>query len=124
MMMWAAVSYLLQLPVSKFFPLLISFGTCYTYVGALFMIPISFPRYLVLLLGLLIGLAADGIYGHWGEHAAASVLCVYARQWWLDALYQGDSQSRYFQVSQHQIGKISLVAYVCSLVCMHHTAIS
>ena len=91
----------------------------YVYILFILLLPLSTPRYILLILSFLIGLIVDVFLNSLGVHAAASVLIAYLRPYIVRAISnREDDRSDYPGLSQNTFGWFAL--YVAVMVFFHH----
>jgi len=91
----------------------------YIYILFILLLPVSMPRYQVLLLAFLTGILIDWFSNTLGLHASATVLMAYLRQPVIKLITQGDSeQSDYPGIKQS--GFRFFLLYCIILVIIHH----
>jgi rod shape-determining protein MreD len=91
----------------------------YVYVLFILLLPISMPRYQVLLLSFLTGIVIDWFSNTLGLHAAASVLMGYARFPVIKLITQKESDQSDFP-GVMQTGIRWFLLYISILVVIHH----
>ncbi len=95
----------------------------YIYILFILLLPVSMPRYQVLLLAFLTGILIDWFSNTLGLHASATVLMAYLRQPVIKLITQGDSeQSDYPGIKQS--GFRFFLLYCIILVIIHHFFLS
>lgn len=91
----------------------------YIYILFILLLPVSMPRYQVLLLAFLTGILIDWFSNTLGLHASATVLMAYLRQPVIKLITQRDSeQSDYPGIKQS--GFRFFLLYCIILVTIHH----
>lgn len=94
----------------------------YIYVLFIILLPVSTPRYLVLILSFLIGLTVDIFSNSLGVHAAASVLVAYLRPL-IIRLISNREEDRNDYPGLFQNGITWFLSYVSIVVFIHHVAL-
>lgn len=91
----------------------------YFYIVFVLLLPLSTPRYLLLLLGFLIGLTIDIFSDSLGIHAAATVLIAYIRPFVIRVISTREEDRNDFPgLLQNKFGWF--FSYVTILVLAHH----
>ena len=91
----------------------------YVYILFILLLPISTPKYLLLILSYLIGLIIDVFLNSLGVHAAASVLIAYLRPYIIRAISnREDDRSDYPGLGQNTFRWF--MSYVTIMVFFHH----
>ncbi len=91
----------------------------YFYIVFVLLLPLSTPRYLLLLLGFLIGLTIDIFSDSLGIHAAATVLIAYIRPFVIRVISTREEDRNDFPgLLQNKFGWF--FSYVIILVLAHH----
>ena len=91
----------------------------YIYILFILLLPLSAPRYAVLILAFLIGLTVDVFSNSWGIHAAASVFIAYARPLVVRIISnREEDRSDYPGLFQTKFSWF--LSYVTIMVLMHH----
>jgi hypothetical protein len=101
---------------------LFNMAFCFIYVSFLITMPLDIDRVFQLLLAFLLGFAIDLFYDSLGMHAAASVLFIYLRGYWIAILPKKTDD---FVRSPH-LGKLGIqrFAILClPLIFIHHFAL-
>ena len=94
----------------------------YVYVLFIILLPLSAPRYLVLILAFLLGLIIDVFSNSLGVHSAATVFAAYARPLVIRVISnREDDKSDYPGLHQNKL--IWFVNYVLIMVLLHHTVL-
>jgi len=92
----------------------------YVYLLFIILLPLSAPRYLVLILAFLLGLIIDVFSNSLGVHSAATVFAAYARPLVIRVISnREDDKSDYPGLHQNKL--IWFVNYVLIMVLLHHT---
>lgn len=95
---------------------------CYIYVVFLLLLPFETGRMTLLLLGFITGFAIDIFYDSLGINAAASVLMMYIRPYWLDLVTKGGDENIY-NPNIRNTGFETFIAYTIPLIFIHHFAL-
>ena len=91
----------------------------YVYILFILLLPLSTPKYLLLILSFFIGLIVDVFLNSLGVHAAASVLIAYLRPYIIRAISnREDDRSDYPGLSQNTFAWF--FSYVTIMVIFHH----
>jgi len=94
----------------------------YVYLLFIILLPLSAPRYLVLILAFLLGLIIDVFSNSLGVHSAATVFAAYARPLVIRVISnREDDKSDYPGLHQNKL--IWFVNYVLIMVLLHHTVL-
>ena len=97
----------------------IGFVNPYIYILFIVLLPLSTPRYILLILSFFIGLVVDVFLNSLGVHAAASVLIAYLRPYIIRVISnREDDRSDYPGLYQNTFGWF--VLYVTIMVLLHH----
>src|SRR5680860_380656 len=91
----------------------------YAYVLFVLLLPLNSPRYVLLILGFLIGLTIDVFSNSLGVHAAATVFIAYIRPMVIGLISnREEDKNNYPGLAQNKFGWF--VYYVSVMVFMHH----
>lgn len=91
----------------------------YIYILFILLLPVSTPRYVLLLLGFFIGLVIDIFSNTPGMHAAATTFIAFARPYIIDLISAREMDKNDFPgVSQY--GLVWFLYYSAILVFLHH----
>jgi len=94
----------------------------YVYVLFIILLPLSAPRYLVLILAFLLGLIIDVFSNSLGVHSAATVFAAYARPLVIRVISnREDDKSDYPGLHQNKL--IWFINYLLIMVLLHHTVL-
>ena len=94
----------------------------YVYVLFIILLPLSTPRYAVLILAFLLGLTIDIFSNSLGVHSAATVFAAYIRPLIIRIISnREDDKSDYPGLNQNKL--IWFINYVLLMVLFHHTAL-
>jgi hypothetical protein len=94
----------------------------YVYVLFIILLPLSTPRYAVLILAFLLGLTIDIFSNSLGVHSAATVFAAYIRPLIIRIISnREDDKSDYPGLNQNK--PIWFINYVLLMVLFHHTAL-
>ena len=91
----------------------------YFYILFIILLPINIPRYLLLILGFVIGITIDAFSNTPGIHASASVFIAFLRPYIINS-YNLDDQERILIPSILNIGVKWFVKYVTIMIIAHH----
>lgn len=91
----------------------------YVYVLFIILLPLSTPRYLVLLLAFAIGFIVDVFSNSLGVHSAATVFVAYIRPLVIRLISNREDDKNDYP-GLHQNKLIWFVSYVTFMVLMHH----
>ncbi|HNP98007.1 MAG TPA: rod shape-determining protein MreD [Bacteroidia bacterium] len=92
----------------------------YVYVLFILLLPMETPRWLLLVLGLIIGLTIDMFGNTSGMHAAASVFVAFARPGILRLIAPRDGYEAETSLTPQVMGINWFITYVSILVLLHH----
>jgi hypothetical protein len=84
------------------------------------MLPIETNKYMVLLLGLLMGLSVDLFDSTLGLHASGGVLVAFVRSFALDIFSPHDGYEANKQLSVRNYGYYWFFKYAITLILVHH----
>lgn len=91
----------------------------YVYILFIILLPLSTPRYLVMILGFFLGLVIDVFSNSLGIHSAATVFIAYARPLVIRMISnREDDRSDYPGLQQNKLAWF--VKYVTIMVLLHH----
>ena len=91
----------------------------YIYILFVMLLPLSTPKYLLLILGFLIGLTIDIFSNTLGVHAAATVFIAYVRPFIIRIIsIREDDRNDYLGLHQNSI--IWFLSYAFFMVLVHH----
>jgi len=94
----------------------------YVYLLFIILLPLSAPRYLVLILAFLLGLIIDVFSNSLGVHSAATVFAAYARPLVIRVISnREDDKSDYPGLHQNKL--IWFINYLLIMVLLHHTVL-
>lgn len=91
----------------------------YFYVLFILLLPINFPRYLLLILGFILGITIDIFSNTPGIHASSIVFMAFLRPYIINAS-NVDEQDRMMIPSVSNIGLGWFVRYAGILILLHH----
>ncbi len=91
----------------------------YIYVLFILLLPVSTPRYLLLILGFLIGLAVDIFANSLGIHAAATVFIAFVRPYIIRSISNRE-EDRNDYPGLHQNKFTWFLSYAFLMVFFHH----
>jgi len=94
----------------------------YAYLLFVILLPLSTPRYLVLILAFLLGLIIDIFSNSLGVHSAATVFAAYARPLVIRVISNREDDKNDFP-GLHQNKLIWFVNYVLIMVLLHHAVL-
>jgi len=92
----------------------------FVYILFIMMLPVDTNKYLVLLLGLLMGVCVDLFNSTLGLHASAGVLVSFLRTFVLDIYSPHDGYDNNRQLSVHNYGYGWFLKYAITLIFVHH----
>lgn len=92
----------------------------YLYVLFLLMLPLETPRWLELILGLLLGLTIDMFTNTLGLHASACVVLAYVRPLYLNAIAPRDGYEFGQRPGIQDFGLSWFIKYAGVLILIHH----
>jgi len=111
---------LLQLPLIYRITLFnIAFG--FFYVGFILLLPTRLSRSYLMVIGFFTGLLVDIFTNTPGIHAAACVLVMFSRNFWLSFI--DDDWKELTNLNIHTLRKRGFIAYLFPLVFIHHLVI-
>lgn len=94
----------------------------YVYILFIILLPLSTPRYAVLLLAFLLGLTIDVFSNSLGVHSAATVFAAYVRPLVIRIISnREDDKSDYPGLKQNKL--TWFINYVLLMVLLHHTVL-
>lgn len=94
----------------------------YVYVLFIILLPLSTPRYAVLILAFLLGLTIDIFSNSLGVHSAATVFAAYVRPLVIRIISnREDDKSDYPGLNQNKL--TWFINYVLLMVLLHHTVL-
>jgi len=91
----------------------------YFYILFIILLPINIPRYLLLILGFVLGITIDIFSNTPGIHASATVFIAFLRPYIINS-YNLDDQERMQIPSIANIGVKWFVKYVVIMIIAHH----
>lgn len=91
----------------------------YFYILFIILLPINIPRYLLLILGFLLGITIDIFSNTPGIHASATVFIAFLRPFIVNS-YNLDDQERMMIPSILNIGFKGFIKYVVIMIVAHH----
>jgi len=100
----------------------LGFVNPYIYVLFILSLPARTPRWFVLILGFVLGLAIDTFSNTLGMHTAATVLIAYARSF-IIKLFTSIDEGNNPIPSFHSFGVGAYVKYALVMVILHHSAL-
>lgn len=92
----------------------------FLYILFLLWLPVNMPKLLSLPIALLTGLAIDMFQNTPGMHAAACLLMIYVRPYWLKMIAPRDGYDIETEPSIKKLGFAWYLAYATLLVFVHH----
>ena len=92
----------------------------YLYILFLLMLPIETPRWLELIIGLILGLSIDMFTNTLGIHASACVLIAYIRPLYLKAIAPRDGYEFGQRPGIQDLGFSWFLKYAVVLIFIHH----
>lgn len=92
----------------------------YLYILFLLMLPLETPRWLELLLGLILGICIDMFTNTIGIHASACVLLAYIRPLYLKAIAPRDGYEYGQRPGIQDFGLSWFIKYASVLILIHH----
>lgn len=96
------------------------FVNAFVYILFIMMLPIETNKYLVLLLGLLIGLGVDMFGSTLGLHASAGLLVGFLRPFVLDIFSPHEGYESNKQLNVRNYGFMWFFKYAMTLIVLHH----
>ena len=100
----------------------LGFVNPYIYVLFILSLPARTPRWFVLILGFILGLAIDTFSNTLGMHTAATVLVAYARSFVIKLFTSIDEGNNPIP-SFHSFGVGAYVKYTFVMVVLHHSSL-
>jgi rod shape-determining protein MreD len=91
----------------------------YFYILFIILLPINIPRYLLLLLGFLLGITIDIFSNTPGIHASATVFIAFLRPFIINS-YNLDDQEKMMIPSISNIGVKWFIKYLVIMIIAHH----
>lgn len=101
---------------------LFGYATPYLYIYIILKMRIDVPRYVLLLVGFLLGLMIDLFLYTLGVHASATVLLAMCQPFFLRAFASRDDEEQIVPVGR-KMGTLAFMEYMAVCVLMHHTAL-
>lgn len=95
-------------------------GFIYIYIAFLLLLPFDTGRLTLLFLGFITGLTVDIFYDSLGINAAASVLMMYIRPYWLYMVASRESEDNIFNPGLRNLGFEAFITYIFPLIFIHH----
>ena len=92
----------------------------FVYILFVMMLPIDTNKYVVLLLGLLMGLCVDLFNSTLGLHASAGLLAAFVRSFALDIYSPHDGYENNKQLSVRNYGYGWFLKYAITIILIHH----
>lgn len=92
----------------------------FLYILFLLSLPVNLPKLLLLPIGLFTGLTIDMFQNTPGMHAAACLLMIYVRPYWLKLIAPRDGYDIETEPSIKKLGFAWYMAYASFLVFVHH----
>ena len=92
----------------------------FVYILFMMMLPIDTNKYLVLLLGLAMGLCVDLFGSTFGLHASAGLLVSFVRTFVLDIYSPHDGYVPNKQLNVHNYGYAWFLKYAFTIILIHH----
>lgn len=99
---------------------LFDYGFCFIYVAALLSLPSDTSKTWLLFLGFFTGLLMDVFYNTLGMHAAASVLIMYLRPFWIQIQLETKGVDR-VEISLNELGLGKYLTFLVPLIFIHHS---
>ncbi len=96
---------------------------CFAYVAFLLCLPVDSNALLLLGMGFLTGLSVDIFYDSVGMHAAASVLIMFVRNYWLNTITPQGGYDIGVAPNIDLNGWQWFLGYILPLIFLHHTAL-
>lgn len=96
---------------------------CYIYVAFLLFLPFDAGRILLLFIGFFTGLVVDVFYDSLGMHAAASVLLMYLRPFWINLITPRGGYENEMNPTLNFMGFQWFSTYALPLIFVHHMAL-
>jgi hypothetical protein len=91
----------------------------FIYILFVLLLPVSTPRYLLMILGFLIGLSVDIFSNSLGIHAAATVFIAYIRPWVIRSISnREEDRNEYPGLRQNKF--LWFLSYTAIMVFSHH----
>lgn len=91
----------------------------YFYVLFILLLPLNTPRYLLLILGFILGLSIDVFTNTPGIHASATVFMAFVRPFFINTSNMEDSE-KFMSPTIWNLGFGSFVRYALILIVLHH----
>lgn len=118
---WFVVLVLLQVLVFNHI-YIFGYGTPFLYIYLILKMPIKVPRYVVLIVGFLLGLTIDVFTNTLGLNASATVLLAFLQPYFLKMYAPRDIEEELVP-ERRQIGNWPFLKYVTWGVCLHHSTL-
>ena len=119
---WFLLYLLLQILILRNI-VLFDYAFCFVYIAGMLLLPAEVNRTLLLILGFLTGLLVDVFYNTLGMHAAATVLVVYLRPFWIHLQLETKGTAERLEISIDELGVIGYLTFLLPLVFVHHAAL-
>lgn len=120
-MAWFVVLVLVQVLVLNHIHIL-GYATPFFYIYLIVKMEYRIPRYLILLIGFLLGLTIDMFTNTLGINASATVLLAFLQPFFLKMFAPRDVEDDLIP-ERKQIGTWSFCKYVVLCVCVHHSVL-
>jgi hypothetical protein len=92
----------------------------YIYIAFLLLLPFDTSKLSLLFLGFTTGFVVDIFYDSLGINAAASVLMMYIRPYWLYLVASRESEENIYNPGLRNIGFEAFITYIFPLIFIHH----
>ncbi len=99
---------------------LFNYGFCFIYVAVLLALPSDASKTWLLFLGFFTGLLMDVFYNTLGIHAAASVLIMYLRPFWIQTQLETKGVDR-VDITLNALGMGKYLTFMLPLIFIHHS---
>jgi hypothetical protein len=99
---------------------LFNIAFCYLYIVFLLMLPLESGRITLLVAGFITGLVVDIFYDSLGIHAAACVLMMYLRPYWINLITPRGGYELEMRPTLNFMGFQWFATYIFPLILVHH----
>ena len=102
---------------------LFGFGSPLIYVLFIIALPVSTPRWLILVLGFVLGVGVDMFHDTPGMHSTATLLLAFARPFILGGSAPREDFEYGVRPTIHNMKFVSFFSYSASLIVIHHLSL-
>ncbi len=96
---------------------------CYLYVAFLLLLPLDAPKVLPIVIGFMLGVLIDMFYDSLGIHAAACVLIMYLRSYWIQIIMPRGGYEFWMTPTPQAMGMKWFITYALPLIFVHHLVV-